>query len=390
MVVSQNTDIQIAATISEISCYELNDGAIDLTVSGGAGGFTYNWNTGQDTQDLNGINGGGYIVTVTDNNGCEEVQLFIIDAPDSIALVSLTVEPNCFGSTDGMIVTEATGGNGGFVYSWNTVFDEPTLNMIGAGDYTLTVTDAFGCEIVESYTLTQPEELVINSIVTDVSCYEGTDGAIEVDINGGVGGYMIDWNTGANSNLPSGNYSIIVTDMNNCVATESFFVDQPTAIEVTIQATDPINGNDGAITAEAIGGTGPYDFSWNNGALMGEEISNLAGGIYDLILTDANGCTFEESVVLQTTSVTDLENLQTFEIFPNPNDGEFFLKLEFEKRENVEIQITNELGQILKSFRRDGDYFLEKNMVTELPAGMYFVLIKTGNGMAVKRMIVQK
>ena len=389
MVVSQNTDIQIASTISEISCYELNDGAIDLTVSGGSGGFSYNWNSGQDTQDLTSIGGGGYIVTVTDNNGCEEVQLFIIDAPDSIALVSLAVEPNCFGSTDGMIVTEATGGNGGFQYSWNTMSNNANLNMISAGNYTLTVTDALGCELVESYILTEPEELVINSTITEVSCYDGNDGAIEVDINGGVGGYMIDWNTGANSDLPTGNYTIIVTDMNNCVATQSFFVDQPEAIEVTIQATNPMNGNDGTITAEAVGGTAPYDYSWNNGTLMGAEISNLAGGAYDLILTDANDCIFEESVILETTSTTDLENLQTFEIYPNPNDGEFFLKLEFEKRENIEIQITNELGQILKSFHRDSDYFLEKNTLTELSAGMYFIMVKTENGMAVKRMIVQ-
>ncbi len=389
MVVSQNTDIQIAAMITEVSCYEIMDGAIDINVNGGAGGFTYEWNTGQTTQDLTGINGGGYIVTVTDNNGCEEVQLFIIDTPDSISLVSVVVEPNCFGNSDGMIATTAAGGNGGFEYSWDNSTDGPMLEMISAGVYTLTVTDAMGCELVESYTLTEPEELVINSTVSDVSCFDGNDGAIEVDISGGVGGYMIDWSTGANSDLTTGNYNIIVTDMNNCVVTQNFFIDQPDIIEVTIQSTNPINGNDGAISATATGGTPPYDFSWNDGALMGTELSDLIGGTYDLVMTDGNGCTYEQTVVLQTTSTTDLKNLQKFEIFPNPNDGTFFLQLEFEKRENIEIVLTNELGQTLQSFRRDGDYFLEKNTMTQLSAGIYFIMVKTENGVAVKRLLVQ-
>lgn len=389
IVVSQNTNIQIAATVSEISCYGVLDGAIDLSVNGGAGGFTYDWNSGQETQDLNGIGEGGYIVTVTDSNGCEEVQLFIIDAPDSISLISIAMEPNCFGSTDGTIVTETVGGNGGFQYSWNTLFDDPVLDMVGAGTYTLTVTDANGCEVMETFTLNEPEEIVINSTVTDVSCYGYSDGMIDVEITGGVGGNMIEWGTGANSDLPTGNYNIIVTDANNCIETKSFFIDQPEEIGVNYQATNPINGDDGAISAQAVGGTPPYNFSWNGGELTGEELTNLVGGTYDLILTDSNGCVFEETVILETTSISNLENLQTFEIFPNPNDGEFFLKLEFEKRENIEITISNELGQVVKSFERDGDYFLEKNTLTELSAGMYFILIKTEKGIAVKRLIIQ-
>ena len=107
-------------------------------------------------------------------------------------------------------------------------------------------------------------------------------------------------------------------------------------------------------------------------------------------MTDGNGCIYEESVILQTTSTTDLKNLQKFEIFPNPNDGTFFLQLEFEERENIEIVLTNDLGQILQSFRRDGDYFLEKNTMAQLSAGIYFVMVKTENGVAVKRLLVQR
>ena len=389
IVVSQNTNIQISSFVSDESCYGVMDGSIDLSVSGGAGGFTYDWNSGQSTEDLDGIAGGGYIVTITDNSGCEEIQLFILDAPDSIAIVEIIAEPNCFGSTDGIISTEAIGGNGGFQYEWNTQSNQPTLDMIGAGNYTLTVTDAMGCERIEFFTVNEPEELIIDAAITDVSCYEGADGAIDVNISGGVGGYMIDWSSDANSDLVSGDYMITITDMNNCVEIQSFFVAQPEVLFAELQITEPINGDDGTISGVPTGGTPPYDFSWNDGALEGGNLTGLSGGVYDLILTDGNGCIFEQTVVLQTTSIANIENLQTFEIFPNPNDGEFFLKLEFEKKENIEIQIVNELGQVLQSYRRDGDYFLEKKSLTELSAGVYFVMVKTESGVAVRRLVVQ-
>jgi len=246
-----------------------------------------------------------------------------------------------------------------------------------------------GCERIEFFTVNEPEELIIDAAITDVSCYEGADGAIDVNISGGVGGYMIDWSSDANSDLVSGDYMITITDMNNCVEIQSFFVAQPEVLFAELQITEPINGDDGTISGVPTGGTPPYDFSWNDGALEGGNLTGLSGGVYDLILTDGNGCIFEQTVVLQTTSIANIENLQTFEIFPNPNDGEFFLKLEFEKKENIEIQIVNELGQVLQSYRRDGDYFLEKKSLTELSAGVYFVMVKTESGVAVRRLVVQ-
>jgi len=208
-------------------------------------------------------------------------------------------------------------------------------------------------------------------------------------VEGGAGGYFIDWSGGANSNLPSGDYSITVTDLNNCFAIEDVFVPQPDSLSATFQITNPNTGDDGSILTQIEGGTPPYTFNWNNNEWTEGDIFDLAGGNYDLIVTDSNGCVFEESIFLEPLSIFEIENLNTFNIFPNPTNGTFFLQIEFEKRENVEITITNELGQVIQRWLRNDNYILEKNSLPQITAGIYFIQIKTANGVATKRLIVQ-
>ena len=389
IIVNQNTDIDVSSQLTMPTCYDSNDGSIDLFPSGGSGDFTYLWNTGEEIEDLDGLGNGDYIITITDGNGCEEIQLFSIEAPDSISITSTVFDVSCFGEGGGMIQTEAMGGNGNFNYVWSNNEMASTITSLFAGDYTLTVTDLTGCEQIEIYNLTQPDEMIIIPSITEVSCYGLSDGAIDLTITGGNGGYILNWSSGANSGLPSGDYMITVIDMNNCFAVENVFISQPDSLTISIQTTNPLNGSDGNIIATAEGGTMPYTFNWNDGMYDEAEISNLPAGNYDLILTDANGCMENVSVLLESTSTFEIENLQTFEIFPNPNDGTFFIKLTFEKIENFEVSILNNLGQIMGQYDRKDNFILEKMNFENLTSGVYFVKIKTKNGIIVKKVIVQ-
>lgn len=389
IIVNQNSDIEIFSQIETPSCHDTADGAIDIFLSGGAGNFSYIWNTGADTEDIDGIESGDYIVTVTDGSGCEEIQLFTIDAPDSISIMSTIYEISCFGENNGMIQTEAIGGTGSYQYTWNNNEITSAIFSLTEGEYALTITDDNGCVLSETFNLSQPDPIEITPIFTEVSCYGMSDGAIDLEVTGGNGGYVFNWNTGANSDLSSGNYSVTVTDMNNCEAIQDFFLPQPDSLIISIVAFDPVNGNDGVITATPIGGTPPYDFNWNDGMWMEAEISDLSAGSYDLIVTDASGCSENVSVLLNTTSIFEIENLQTFEIFPNPNDGTFFLKLGFEKKENIEISILNDLGQVIQDYYRNSKFILEKTNLEYLASGLFFVKIKTENGVVVKKVVVQ-
>lgn len=390
IIVNQNTDIEIFSQIETPSCHDTNDGAINIFSSGGVGNFTYLWNTGADTEDIDSLGNGDYIFTITDGNGCEEIQLFTIEAPDSISIISTVFDITCFEGVDGMIQTEAVGGNGGYQYSWSNNENTSTIDALTEGSYALTVTDLNGCVQTETFNLSQPDQISITPIFTEISCYGMSDGAIDLDITGGSGGYILDWNSGANSGLSSGDYIVSVTDMNYCnQIVQSFFLPQPDSLIISIVTVDPIDGNDGSIVATPTGGISPYEFNWNDGMWDEAEISNLPAGIYDLVVTDANGCTENVSVMLEITSVFEIENLQTFEIFPNPNDGTFFLKLKFDKRENIKISILNDLGQVIQKYNRDANFILEKTNLEHFASGLFFVKIKTENGVVIKRVVVQ-
>ncbi len=389
IIVNQNTDIDIFSQLTMPSCHDSNDGSIDLFPSGGSGNFTYLWNTGAETEDIDGLENGDYIITITDGNGCEEIQLFTIEAPDSISITSTVFDVSCFGENSGMIQTEAIGGNGGFQYIWNNNENTATIDSLFAGSYALTVVDTIGCTTAAIFTINQTSQIFTSPSITEISCYGASDGAIDLQVEGGNGGYILNWSSGANSGLPSGDYTVTVTDMNNCEVIQDFFLPQPDSLIISIAATNPIDGSDGNILATPTGGTFPYEFNWNDGMWDEAEISNLPTGIYDLIVTDFNGCTKNVSVLLEPTSVFEIENLQTFEIFPNPNDGTFFIKLEFEKRENFEVSILNDLGQIIQKYNRQDNFILEKMNMENLTSGIYFVKIKTENGVIVKRVIIQ-
>lgn len=389
IIVNQNTDIDIFSQIEMPNCYDSNDGSIDLSPSGGSGNFTFLWNTGAETEDIDGLGNGDYIITITDGNGCEEIQLFTIEAPDSISIIPTVFDIACFGESDGMIQTEAFGGNGGFQYFWSNGENTSTIHSLVAGNYSLAVVDVNGCTQTETFNLNQADQIFTNPSVTEVSCYGMSDGAIDLQVEGGNGGYIFAWSSGANSGLPSGDYTVTVTDMNDCEVVQDIFLPQPDSLIVSIQASNPMNGNDGNIIATPTGGTFPYEYNWNDGMWIEAEISNLPAGIYDLIVTDANGCIGNVSVLLESTSISEIENLQTFEIFPNPNDGNFFMKLEFDEIENIEISILNDLGQIIQRYNRRDNFILEKTKIARFASGLFFVKIKTENGVIVKRVIVQ-
>ncbi|MFK8006358.1 MAG: T9SS type A sorting domain-containing protein [Saprospiraceae bacterium] len=390
IIVNQNTDINVFSQLVMPSCYDSSDGSIDLFPSGGSGNFTFLWNTGAETEDIDELGNGDYIITITDGNGCEEIQLFTIIAPDSISIMSTVLDITCFGGIDGMIQTEAFGGNAGYQYLWSNNENTSIIDDLPEGNYTLTVTDINGCTQTEMFNLSQPNQILITPIFTEVSCYGMSDGAIDLEITGGNGDYILDWSSGANSGLPSGDYTVTVTDMNNCEVIQDIFLPQPDSLIISIQALGPINGNDGNIIATPTGGTSPYEFNWNDGMWDEAEISNLPAGIYDLIVTDANGCVENVSVLLESTSVFEIENLQTFEIFPNPNDGAFFIKLAFTQVENFEVSIVNNLGQIIYEYNRTDDFILEENDLGQIASGLFFIRIKTENGVVVKRVVIQQ
>jgi hypothetical protein len=296
----------IATQVKEPNCYGFNDGTIQTRSAGGVGGYSYEWSTGAITPDVERLVRGDYHVKLTDANGCTTTQVFTISQPDAVALIVKEVKtPDCYGYTNGYILTEGRGGVGGYKYNWSTGAVSSNIVSLAAGDYKLELQDANGCTIDSTFILTQPDSLTLTAGIKEPGCYGFNDGYIITEGRGGVGGYTYNWSTGATTpdikELVKGNYSLVFSDANGCSFMRYFDIAQPDALQlVATDIRDPhcFGYNDGHIFTETTGGVREYTYEWSTGAAT-PDVEHLVKGNYHVLLTDAHGCTYQKSFTLE-------------------------------------------------------------------------------------------
>lgn len=307
--------IEIEAVTTSIDCFGAATGSIDLTASGGAGGFTYIWSGpngfSADTEDLAGLISGGYTVTVTDANMCSRDSLFVLSQNPQIVANADTLHPTCNGFNDGSVTLAPSGGVGPYTVEWNDengpVGSDPALNDLGAGVYEYTITDALGCSIQGSIELVEPDPLSSNVTQQHVLCAGDDNGTLTVDPSGGTAPYSIFW-VGPNgfsstalqlADLAPGSYELTIGDANGCTLTETLEINEPLPLTVSldeVQQTSCLDSEDGSISVTVEGGTEPFTFTWSNDngdTFADEDLTDVATGNYSLVVTDANGCTGE-------------------------------------------------------------------------------------------------
>ncbi len=303
--VSQPPVLALSTVVTNVSCFGGNNGAINLTVSGGTPGYTYVWSNNATTQDISGLVAGTYTVTVMDANGCTKTTSATVTEPPVLALNTSVTNVLCNSAATGAIDLTVSGGTPGYTYLWSNNATTQDISGLVAGTYTVTVTDANGCTKTTSATVTQPPAIALSSVVSNVLCNGASTGAIDLTVSGGVAPYSYAWTNGATtqdiSGLVAGTYTVTVTDANGCTKTTSATVTQPPALALSTTITNVLcNGaSTGAVDLTVSGGTPGYTYTWTNGATT-QDISGLVAGTYTVTVTDANGCT-------KTTSATVTE-----------------------------------------------------------------------------------
>ncbi len=317
-------------SVTNILCNGSTTGSITANATGGAGGYTYTWNSTpvQNTATASGLGAGSYSVSVTDAAGCTGTASGTITQPTLLTLSASSTSPLCNGGNGTATVTPA-GGTGTYTYSWNTtpVQTTATANSLPAGTYSVTVTDANGCVKSTSVTITQPTALTASTTSTPASCNGGVNGTATASASGGTGTLTYSWNTtpvqtsAVASGLIAGNYTVLVTDANGCTASASTTVSQPAAITATTTFVSPLcNGNNnGSATVTPAGGTGAFTYSWNTTpAQTTATATGLIAGTYNVLITDANGCTHTTNV---TVTQPDVLNVSLTGVNPTCNAG---------------------------------------------------------------------
>lgn len=368
-------------TNDNVSCIGMNDGAIDISITGGTLPYTYDWSNGETTEDVSLLTAGNYSLTITDSNGCVITDNYTLTEPDSL-LSDLTVtsdyngyDVSCFSSTDGTVDANTTGGSLPYSYAWSNGDLIEDISNLASGTYTVTITDNNGCVFTNSITLNNPDSLSASDVVQDVLCNGFFDGTIDLSVAGGVTPYSYNWSNGDATediaNLGPGTYSVTITDDNNCTYVHSTSVIELNPIVVSTLVSNVLCNNDanGSIDLTVSGGTIPYVFIWSD-STSNEDNWDLTSGDYSILITDANGCTYDDTI-----TISQPDSLFAVAVAPIMSNGH---NINYFQGTNGSIDLTVTGGTLPYTFDWSNGATTED--LNSLTAGTYEVTITDANG----------
>jgi gliding motility-associated-like protein len=341
--VSEPPLMEITLSKTNTTCTSLSDGTASVAITGGTSPYNISWSTGANTNTISGLAAGWYIASVTDAQSCMvvdsiEIPMIPLLSANSSIVSDYNGRPlSCTGSTDGVATASPTGGSPSYTYSWSNGQSGPTLNNVGDGTYTVTITDGRSCTAQSSVTFTDPAPFTITVVNDtlyngqDITCNGASDGALEVLSSGAVGSIDYTWVSGQTtpsiSGLGAGTYEVEAEDENACTATGSLTITDPSPLTISLSTSDYggfevscSGGNDGSITATVNGGTTNYSYLWNNGTTSATN-SSVDAGYHEVVVTDANGCVISDDVILDQPSNINVTTATSAPSDCGVNDG---------------------------------------------------------------------
>lgn len=319
-------DVKISVN-DPVICYGDENGLLQADIQGGTMPYDILWSTGDSSIRTENLVAGSYHITVIDANLCSDTMSnIIVVQPDSLKLEILDIQPAiCQNNNSGTIEISASGGNDNYHYFWSDNIDHNTLaDKLSAGNYTVTMTDAFECKVsLEEISVPFVEiKLLSQTIETkELNCFEDQSGEITLELLNSTKSpnYFVYNNDSisslnnifTNSNLAAETYNIVIRDGNGC-ETDSIHItlEQPTEIEINLINLENLNcfqDSTGIIDLEIVGGNEPYDILWNNNNDTSYN-DQLKAGIYQLTVTDANDC-IDSLINLEITEPEELKIL---------------------------------------------------------------------------------
>ncbi|MBX3101141.1 MAG: gliding motility-associated C-terminal domain-containing protein [Bacteroidetes bacterium] len=399
--IGENTGLTPQMVKTDISCNGANNGSASANPNGGTAPFQYTW-TGpggytSTLQTIENLLPGIYTVAVTDVFGCSgggNVTIAEPATPLQITSINKT-DLSCFESFDGTLQANVTGGTPNTVgpaynYIWERaasplVYTTATVSNLPADAYTLTVTDANGCQVQQTIVLNQPADISITANITAVTCQGGNNGALAITATGGNPGaktYL--WEPGGMttpgiSNLKAGIYKVVVRDPTGCADSAFFTIPENPGITVNIQQTNvSCNGsNNGEVIVRASGGmrlAGPSPYTYGIAPASGTQLQDsifqgLTPGTYTLSVTDALGCVSTLQTIVSMPEVLTLVTTQTSAAAGGGTNG------------TASVLIQGGTAPYTIDWSNDGTGDFDDNpTITGLVQGNYTVVVRDANG----------
>ena len=342
---STQSEITIFDTLSIVSinidsnllCYGAANGQLTAAASGMISTYTYSWSNSATGATVSNLTGNTYIVTSTDANGCIAFDSATLTDPSQLVGSFIASDVTCFGANDGAIISSISGGSPGYSYSWSNAATTGTISSLSGGIYELTVTDTNGCEFNWDTTLSEPTQLIASISFADSSlCANDSSGIAIANVSGGTPGYSYLWiasndTTDSLTGIPAGTYSIMVTDTNGCIASDTQDITQDTLPTVSLNIPEDSLCQFNSIT---LTGQTPLGGLFSGAGVIADTLVTDTLTEWNWMVyayTDANGCSGTATDSIYITPIVDVSfNMNPIELcggtsmpldFANPGGG---------------------------------------------------------------------
>ena len=393
--------INITGKASSVTCFNSNNGSINITASSTNGSVTYLWNDGITTEDRNDLSAGNYTLQVSDAAGCKATsETYTITEPTAIAVDGISTDVTTVNGTNGAINITVSGGTGAYTYKWNDGATTEDRTGLIKGNYNVVVTDANGCSESRTFVINQPGcNITLTGKLKPVTCFGGNDGGVNVTVKGNTGNVTYLWNDGVTTedrlNLAAGRYSVKVTDSKGCSVTSATInIKQPKKIKVSAVITGQKTKEvcDGTVKLSATGGTAPYKFIWPDG-YTGDSRTGLCMTTYTITVKDVKGCTStfkfrvpcEDTTIIKgqkTASAMATSLHATISVSPNPAKDVVRVTVNAANAGIATITVYNLTGKALLQNKIDLNkgYNQQQLNLGTFAKGLYYIHVATDNG----------
>ena len=345
------------------------------------------WENGVSGKTNLSVSEGWNTVTITHTNGCVVVDSVFVPYAAPVVNSAVLTMVTCNGAANGSIDLDVSAALAPHTFDWSNGANQALNNNLIPGTYDVTVTDARPCSAALAYVITEPDLLVSNYVVESVSCSGLSDGQINASATGCNGGYTYQVVTLVNTsgifnNLSAGIYSLMVSDSLGCTAqNQSLFINEQNVMTLALSATlaSGPGSLDGTAVATVSGGTAPYQYAWSGAAAQTDSMAvYLDGGWYTVVVTDANGCSVSDSILVDVLGMQQF-NSSTLMLYPNPTQGTLY----FSSKVN-EVLVLDMQGRLL--LKQEACELLD---VTALAVGQYQLLVTNKDGFEIYQLLKQ-
>jgi len=387
--VPQPKPLEAFTTVTDVICNSVAMGEISFyKTQGGTPPYSYSVdgdkNYIQDKTLFTNLLAKTYDVWVKDANDCKIQMSVEVKEPTNKIRVETTNHQHitCFGGADGMLLVSATDGVGNYTYSLDGVTFQTSQKFenLTAQTYTITTKDAWGCQATNTFTLTQSDEILFSTVVTNLTCFETQDGKIRVQTpTGGNGTYSYSIDNGNNfqsasefTGLVAGIYPTIVRDKLDCASSpRNVIVTQPDPLTVNANVSDVkcYLNSDGQVIFQGVGGTAPYQYSFDKGSFQNDPTyTGLKEGTYFITVRDKNLCEYSTSVQVNQPSPFTATAQVTADVL-----------CKGEATGVIQVSPVGGVGGYTYSVDGGSNFITASSTITGLIAGNYQVVVKDAN-----------